>query len=125
MRRRGEITVSRDVVFDEKRTPPTATKSSVDIGDYNEDSSDNYEQQSGHSSSDGEEDPANTSTDEVSELSDQHDEQGNRIEHLNSRREQSAQQDLLQELDVHKTASPSRLNGWKQQHSHLLSQTSR
>ncbi len=48
---KGEITVSRDV------------------GDYNEDSSDNYEEQSGHSSSDEEEDPANTSTDEVSELS--------------------------------------------------------
>ncbi len=31
---KGEITVSRDVVFDEKRAPPTATKSSVDIGDY-------------------------------------------------------------------------------------------
>ncbi len=30
---KGEITVSRDVVFDEKRAPPTATKSSVDIGD--------------------------------------------------------------------------------------------
>ncbi len=45
---KGEITVSRDVLFDKKRAPSTGTKSSVDVGDYNEDSSDDYEQQSGH-----------------------------------------------------------------------------